>query len=114
MVDDKSESKSMLDLALEKLQTDYINQAYEECLTSASVVYLLSRDEDVPKYRSAAVAFMHECTMRIVEKNKSISTMVERCSFCSKAPPDVRLGAGPSAFICNECVELFASILKVE
>ena len=34
------------------------------------------------------------------------------CSFCGRQPPSVRLGAGPSAFICNECVELFSEALK--
>src|SRR5512142_2920695 len=30
----------------------------------------------------------------------------QRCSFCGKAPHEVeQLLAGPSAFICNECVE---------
>jgi hypothetical protein len=32
---------------------------------------------------------------------------VHSCSFCGKRPPDVRLGAGMTAFICNECVEIF-------
>jgi len=36
------------------------------------------------------------------------------CSFCGKAPPDVRLGAGPSVFICNECVSLFSEIFERE
>jgi RNA polymerase-binding transcription factor DksA len=34
------------------------------------------------------------------------------CSFCGKAPPDVRLGAGPDAFICNECVSIFSEIFE--
>lgn len=32
------------------------------------------------------------------------------CSFCGKKPPAVKLGAGPNAFICNECVGLFAEV----
>ncbi len=36
------------------------------------------------------------------------------CSFCDKEEPDVRLGAGHSAFICNECVELFTEIFRLE
>ncbi len=38
----------------------------------------------------------------------------QACSFCDKQPPEVRLGAGHSAFICNECVDLFTEIFRLE
>ncbi len=34
------------------------------------------------------------------------------CSFCGKAPPEVRLGAGASTYICNECVGKFSYLLN--
>jgi len=35
-----------------------------------------------------------------------------RCSFCSKGQPDVRkLIAGPTVFICNECVDVCVDII---
>ena len=38
-----------------------------------------------------------------------------RCSFCGKSADEVdRLIAGPDAFICNECIELCASIIERE
>jgi ATP-dependent Clp protease ATP-binding subunit ClpX len=37
------------------------------------------------------------------------------CSFCSKGQNDVKkIVAGPSVFICNECVELCSNIIKEE
>jgi ATP-dependent Clp protease ATP-binding subunit ClpX len=37
------------------------------------------------------------------------------CSFCSKAQHDVKkIVAGPSVFICNECVDLCSNIIKEE
>jgi len=30
------------------------------------------------------------------------------CSFCGRTGKNVRLGAGPEAFICDKCVEIFA------
>ncbi len=30
------------------------------------------------------------------------------CSFCGRAPPDVRLAAGPKGFICDACVKLLS------
>lgn len=38
-----------------------------------------------------------------------------RCSFCGKSADEVdRLIAGPDAFICNECIDLCASIIERE
>jgi hypothetical protein len=40
---------------------------------------------------------------------------VLRCSFCNKAEADVqKLIAGPSVFICNECVETCVDIIADE
>ena len=37
---------------------------------------------------------------------------IRRCSFCNKAQNDVRkLIAGPTVFICDECVEVCSDIL---
>jgi len=37
------------------------------------------------------------------------------CSFCGKSQHEVRkLIAGPSVFICNECVELCTDIISEE
>jgi hypothetical protein len=36
------------------------------------------------------------------------------CSFCRKPPAEVaRLVAGPGVFICNECVDLCAEIIRI-
>src|ERR671931_2247673 len=40
---------------------------------------------------------------------------VLRCSFCGKAPEDVqRLIAGPTVYICDECIDLCNEILREE
>lgn len=39
--------------------------------------------------------------------------MSERCSFCAKPQDDaLLLIAGPSVFICDECVEVCGEILR--
>ncbi|MBF0448392.1 MAG: ATP-dependent Clp protease ATP-binding subunit ClpX [Magnetococcales bacterium] len=46
---------------------------------------------------------------------KSDSGTVLHCSFCAKTQHEVRkLIAGPSVFICNECVDLCRDIIKEE
>ena len=36
------------------------------------------------------------------------------CSFCGKNGKSVRLGAGPHAYICEECVAIFTEHFKSE
>ena len=48
------------------------------------------------------------------ESTETAPLIQNKCSFCGRKPPDVRLGAGPGVFICNECVETFTKILSKE
>lgn len=49
------------------------------------------------------------------EKKGSATTKVLHCSFCNKAQHEVRkLIAGPSVFVCDECVELCNDIIREE
>lgn len=51
-----------------------------------------------------------------MDKIKTVdSKLVFKCSFCSKSQNDVKkLVAGPSVYICNECVDLCHGIIKEE
>ena len=50
----------------------------------------------------------------MVKKNSGSGTVLH-CSFCGKTQHEVRkLIAGPSVFICNECVDLCKDIIKDE
>ena len=49
------------------------------------------------------------------EENKSKSDKLLYCSFCGKSQHEVRkLIAGPSVFVCDECVELCNEIIREE
>ncbi|WMY96719.1 MAG: ATP-dependent Clp protease ATP-binding subunit ClpX [Arsenophonus sp.] len=51
----------------------------------------------------------------MTDKQKEISEKLLYCSFCKKSQHEVRkLIAGPSVYICNECVELCNDILLEE
>ncbi|XXF77963.1 ClpX C4-type zinc finger protein [Myxococcaceae bacterium GXIMD 01537] len=41
-------------------------------------------------------------------------TDARRCTFCGRSDADSRLVAGPSVFICEECVKLCASVLGLD
>src|SRR5690554_3584131 len=49
------------------------------------------------------------------QENKSTNGKILYCSFCGKSQHEVRkLIAGPSVFICDECVELCNDIIREE
>jgi len=49
------------------------------------------------------------------DKSKDDSGKLLYCSFCGKSQHEVRkLIAGPSVFVCDECVDLCNDIIKEE
>ena len=51
----------------------------------------------------------------MAEKKGSSSEKVLYCSFCGKSQHEVKkLIAGPSVFICDECIELCNDIIRDE
>ena len=56
-----------------------------------------------------------DCTMSDDSRGKSDDGKLLYCSFCGKSQHEVRkLIAGPSVFICDECVELCNDIIREE
>src|SRR5665213_3204986 len=50
-----------------------------------------------------------------MSENKSDGTKLLYCSFCGKSQHEVRkLIAGPSVYVCDECVELCNDIIREE
>src|SRR5688500_6791460 len=46
-------------------------------------------------------------------KRKAAAGEVLRCSFCNKSQTDVKkLIAGPTVYICNECVDICVDIIR--
>jgi len=48
------------------------------------------------------------------EKNDPTDAKPLHCSFCHKCQPEVKLIAGPSVFICNECIDLCNKVILEE
>ncbi len=49
------------------------------------------------------------------QENKSSEGKILYCSFCGKSQHEVRkLIAGPSVYVCDECVELCNDIIREE
>ncbi len=96
------------------MTTKYVEQSYDQAMDCAIFMKLLSNNDPNPNRRTAALTFIEECA-KILRGDKTAPAQQKSptpaCSFCGQQPPAVRLGAGPSAFICNECVETFAKVL---
>src|SRR6266542_2545896 len=51
----------------------------------------------------------------MADKKSSVSEKLLYCSFCGKSQHEVkRLIAGPSVFICDECIDLCNGIIRDE
>ena len=63
---------------------------------------------------AALLALHHAIEMVVfdVEPPKRSIPSDPVCSFCGRRPPEVRLGAGPEAFICDGCVNDFAAVFR--
>src|ERR1700730_13270702 len=67
------------------------------------------------KIGTAEPAASDERTLSVAAQNDPTPPKILYCSFCSKSQHDVRkLIAGPTVFICDECVELCMDIIREE
>lgn len=95
--------------AFARVQDLFLVDSFHDCLIAASA--LLDRAKSVGEEGVYYVLgeLIHECASRIAPSDEA-RVAEPACSFCGRTRPDVRLGAGPSAFICDSCVAAFASV----
>jgi hypothetical protein len=95
---------------VDELAQAHAEDRHDDCLRRACA--LLLRANYAGRSLEALMTFIHRSAAHLLESNGSADAKdAAACSLCAKSPPGVRLGAGPSAFICNECVASFAAIL---
>jgi hypothetical protein len=102
--------KNLIDI----MTTKYVERSYDQALDCAIVIRLMTMNDANPNRRAAALTFIQECAKLMLEPDTATASEGNpspSCSFCGQQPPAVKLGAGPSVFICNECVGAFAKIL---
>jgi ClpX C4-type zinc finger protein len=112
MMSDRSDAWNGADQAgFSRVQEFFVDEKYRDSLIAAS--NLLARAEETAQsgVRRALLEFIRECAHELLP-TKEESKAEPSCSFCGRAPPNVRLGAGASAFICNECVDLFSKVFN--
>ena len=99
--------KNLIDI----MTTKYVERSYDQALDCAIVIRLMTKNDANPSRRAAALTFIQDCAKLLLEPKTATvpeGNSSPSCSFCGQQPPAVKLGAGPSAFICDGCVDLFA------
>jgi RNA polymerase-binding transcription factor DksA len=98
--------------ALDAISVAFSEDNYTLCIKLCSDA-LLDQNSLTEATKTTLLQFVINSSEKLLNRSTAPQGMTDtRCSFCDKQPPSVRLGAGPSAFICNECVELFSEALK--
>lgn len=93
---------------------------YHDSLQYAIAAYEITRDDERSGVNLITLALIYEACERLLEINSAevVKKAQESrkgktaCSFCGKKEPEVKLGAGPGVFICNECVITFSEAFK--
>ena len=97
---------------IDRVAIDYHNEDYESCLRRCSALLFDGNQSLDGPVKTSLYVFMRECCGFLLERVASPPSGQWNCSFCGRSPPEVQLGAGPAAFICNECVDTFAKIFE--
>lgn len=103
-------SDAALSEAIDRAAIDYHNEDYERCLRRCSTLMVDNGQSLDERLKRSLYVFMRECCSMLLAHTPSAPPDHQSCSFCGQSPPAVRLGAGPTAFICNECVDTFANV----
>lgn len=89
---------------------------HHEALLFAISCYLLSRERKDAKAEIIALGAIDSAYKRIyeplMEKRREKRKQEISCSFCGRSEPEVKLAAGPNAFICNACVNDLYSVFQ--
>jgi hypothetical protein len=99
------------DAKLAKMAEDWVSERYDDALAEACALFLTVKDDRASQLRAVAIEFVRQSVTGLKEGSGRPAKQVSACSFCGRAAPKVRLGAGAGVFICNECVETFHSVL---
>jgi RNA polymerase-binding transcription factor DksA len=100
--------------ALEDISNSAKKGRHHDVIRNGLLLYLVSNVDGNDVQDSLPLVYVQTAIDKLLsnisgEKSRN-RTIKHQCSFCGKEPPDVKLGAGPDAFICNECVSTFSDI----
>jgi hypothetical protein len=79
---------------------------FHDAITSGISSYLILREKKNEQIARGALNLIHVAIGALLQADGVVTTAAS-CSFCGRSGSDIRLGAGPDAHICVDCVEIF-------
>jgi hypothetical protein len=80
-------------------------------LVAAISSYLLFRELKNDKWVGGSLNLIYVAIASHMDLEHKPDRAKMECSFCGRDGTEVRLGAGPSAFICHDCATTMATVL---
>jgi RNA polymerase-binding transcription factor DksA len=105
-----SEIKTTLQILTSIWMKAFEEERFHDALLCGFANFLISAELKDQEYEKTFLLSMRATIERLLPEHDP--TKKERCSFCGRQTPDVRLAAGPEAFICNECVSMLSKTLQ--
>ncbi|MGD0641974.1 MAG: ClpX C4-type zinc finger protein [Roseiarcus sp.] len=114
MSNHSDDTNGSTEVLFSQIQDEYVAERYYQCLGLACDLFTRIKDDQGSRLNNAVLEFIGLCALHLKSDRAAADEGGDKiaCSFCGKSSPEVRLGAGPSAFICNECVGVFSDLLK--
>ncbi len=97
--------------AFAHVQDLFVAESYRDSLIAASNLLTRAGQTAETGVERVLLEIISECPHDLLS-TKGDREIDPSCSFCGRAPPAVRLGAGASSFVCSECVGVFSSVLN--
>jgi hypothetical protein len=97
--------------AFARVQDLFLADSFDDCLIAASGLLARAKNTRQPGVYRVLGELIRECASHVAPSDEA-TNVDPACSFCGRKPPEVKLGAGPKAFICDGCVDVFASLFK--
>lgn len=96
----------VFEVASEAWQAAWDQKNFHDAIKAGIDAYLHYRAEGNEKLSMGALNLIYVATGREIFGDK-VTLRLCCCSFCGRSGAEARLGAGPEAFICSDCVSIF-------
>jgi hypothetical protein len=84
---------------------------YHDAIATGIAAYLIVREKKNEQIAKGTLNLIHVAITSLLHAD-GLASGDTSCSFCGRSGSDVRLGAGPNAFICSDCVTTFNEVLN--
>jgi hypothetical protein len=103
----------------ESLSTAAREGREHDVIRDGLLLYLATRSDGSEAASSVPLVYVQSAIARIMktlraENSQDMLKKEEACSFCGLKSPEVRLGAGPGAYICERCVKVFSDVFSIK